>query len=229
MVCRDLWTSFPDYRSWRAWLFPIKFLLQLENRASCFGKCEKLKLIKMRCLKKKNTVLYCISYSTTFQQWKEFVKPFQIPSIVSKYPREHWAMLHFKRPAFRYSKCYNATSAASQPAKAVSNCEVHIPCLSSSFLHEEVSQNKCNHLLWLQFVSSVYILLETPLIPSNRDWNFHNTSDRPKASQGRGVDPLILYVARSLAYLWRRTRWTRGEVCMSWQAGHRIGGTAVHP
>lgn len=106
-------------------------------------------------------------------------------------------MIHFNRPAFRYSKCYNATSAASQPAKAVSNCEVRIPCLSSSFLHEEVSQNKCNHLLWLQFVSSVYILLETPLIPSNRDWNFHNTSDRPKASQGRGVDPLILYVART--------------------------------
>lgn len=77
MVCRDLWASFPDYRSLRAWLFLVKFLLLEADQNE---------------MPLKKRVLYCISYSTTFQQWKEVVKPFQIPSIVPKYPREHWAV-----------------------------------------------------------------------------------------------------------------------------------------
>lgn len=69
-------------------------------------------------VKKKITVLFCISHSTTFQRWKELVLHFQIPSLALVYSGEHRATSYM--PTLRHSKCYKATSAIFE---ALNNCE----------------------------------------------------------------------------------------------------------
>lgn len=125
---------------------------------------EKFNLIKI-CLVKNKTknIIYHKGYSATLQRWK-----------VCETLSDSFYCSSIPQRAASYATCSQANivalpASASQPVPHVSiwACDSSgwlrrmrmLPSMSPPFLCEKVSWDKCKHLLWLQFVSSVPISL----------------------------------------------------------------------